>query len=185
MGALDSTVSKDRRSRAVRGGLPWAQPPAPPSWASLGSLGLSKGGQCGGVPPTFHSPRFPPQRRLHFLLCLWSCGSSLGSGLPPPSPLGLSSHFPKYLSWQIRAWYWNCHPEDRLLGWRAPGHHPAGDPPPTCIQRNQGPGRSRGLSQGHQGGRGRATAGSRHPVKGPGTRRELLGHECPLGGGYE
>lgn len=134
VGDLNSVVSKDLRSLAVQWGLPWAHPLAPLPWASLCSLGLSRGGQARRCPPTFRSPDSPaslPTAASTSCCACGACGSSLGSGLPPPAPPRLSSRFPKYLSWQIRAWYWNCHPEDWLLELAGAGRHPAQVPSPT------------------------------------------------------
>lgn len=77
---------------------------------------LSKGVQAHLPHSTAPAPPLPfPQPTASSVSCC-ACGAAgvlwvLASPLLLP---GLSSHFPKYLSWQIRAWYWNCHPEDRL-----------------------------------------------------------------------
>lgn len=88
--------------------------------------------------------------------------NSLSSSPPLPSPPpGLSSHFPKYLSWRIRAWYWNCPSKDRLLELAGPWtpSHPRPHPHDTETQAHS----EAGSQPSHQTGRSRARAGPWRP----------------------
>lgn len=178
VGGLDLVVSKDIPRLAVRWGLPWAQLLVPLPWASLCSSGLSKGGQAWGCPPhsTALTPPLPfpqPPPLPVVPVELWEFSAFWLTPAFSPRPFIILS---KYLSWQIRAWYWNCHPEDRLLELVGPWTPSSPFPAPHCIYRETKAQREGGSVTREGEAESKQGPGSLrlNPVQGEGT----CGHEA-------